>query len=317
MARFVAILGGRRSVQAFVAISTVVAVTLSTAVSSSAAPEGPPGLIPRPPADKISELQAKIEALDKAYGGDLAKLKDARYAARKAQFKSKKLDRELGQARRVVGQIAAAQYKGSNLDPAMVMMTGENPNNLLDGTVLAEHVAANRAAQVERLRTLFEEQKKARKEAKESVDDLEKDIDKLLSRKDKVRALLRKYKPESPMVGGSGITPRMLKVRTEIEYKYGPFPTIGCLRPGDPQDHGTGTACDFMETTGGAVATGERESHGTAVANYAIENAGRLGIKYVIWRQRIYDMRSPGWEYMSDRGSPTANHMDHVHISVM
>ena len=47
-------------------------------------------------------------------------------------------------------------------------------------------------------------------------------------------------------------------------------------------------------------------------------NAARLGIMYVIYRQHIWDVRMPssGWRPMEDRGSITANHFDHVHISV-
>lgn len=37
-----------------------------------------------------------------------------------------------------------------------------------------------------------------------------------------------------------------------------------------------------------------------------------LSIKYVIWRQWIN--YGNGWESMEDRGSPTANHLSHVHI---
>jgi len=38
-------------------------------------------------------------------------------------------------------------------------------------------------------------------------------------------------------------------------------------------------------------------------------------VKYIIWRQRIW---FPGgsWKAMADRGGVTANHYDHVHISV-
>ncbi|MFD0853650.1 hypothetical protein ACFQ07_15540, partial [Actinomadura adrarensis] len=84
----------------------------------------------------------------------------------------------------------------------------------------------------------------------------------------------------------------------------------------DAQDHATGTACDFMVSTGGAYPSAAGQSQGDRVAQYAINNASKLGIKYVIWKQRIYDMRSPGWDSMSDRGGVTANHYDHVHISV-
>ena len=69
-------------------------------------------------------------------------------------------------------------------------------------------------------------------------------------------------------------------------------------------------------TTGGVMASGSARTQGDQVAEYAISHASSLGIKYVIWRQRIYDMRSPGWRMMENRGGNTANHYDHVHISV-
>jgi hypothetical protein len=38
----------------------------------------------------------------------------------------------------------------------------------------------------------------------------------------------------------------------------------------------------------------------------------------VIWSQQIWtvDRGSEGWRYMEDRGSTTANHYDHVHVTV-
>ena len=56
------------------------------------------------------------------------------------------------------------------------------------------------------------------------------------------------------------------------------------------------------------------QSQGDAVAAFVQAHAGELNVKYVIWRQRYWE---PGgsWELMEDRGSPTANHMDHVHVT--
>ncbi|MGY1786380.1 hypothetical protein [Geodermatophilus sp. SYSU D00698] len=54
---------------------------------------------------------------------------------------------------------------------------------------------------------------------------------------------------------------------------------------------------------------------GNAVAQYVLDNAARMGVDYVIWKQRIFVIGSSGWRAMEDRGSPTANHMDHVHVS--
>jgi hypothetical protein len=48
------------------------------------------------------------------------------------------------------------------------------------------------------------------------------------------------------------------------------------------------------------------------------EVALRLGIMYVIWNQRIWSVYYPelGWRKMPSRGSATANHKNHVHISL-
>jgi hypothetical protein len=48
------------------------------------------------------------------------------------------------------------------------------------------------------------------------------------------------------------------------------------------------------------------------------EAAYRLGVMYIIWNQRIWSIyyQELGWRKMASRGSWTANHKDHVHISL-
>ncbi|GAA1870735.1 hypothetical protein [Actinomadura bangladeshensis] len=119
-------------------------------------------------------------------------------------------------------------------------------------------------------------------------------------------------------ITGNMMTPTMRTVLLEIAGMFGPFPVIGCYRStGDPQDHGDGRACDFMESTGGRMPSAGAQRHGDQVARYAVANARRLGISYVIWRQHIWNVRGGGWRPMADRGSITQNHYDHVHISVL
>jgi hypothetical protein len=89
------------------------------------------------------------------------------------------------------------------------------------------------------------------------------------------------------------------------------FPDIasyGGLRAGDDGDHGSGQALDIM-ISGDA---------GWEVAEYVRANAGELGVSYIIYSQRIWsaDQAGAGWRWMEDRGSTTANHYDHVHVSV-
>ncbi|MGY1671644.1 hypothetical protein [Geodermatophilus sp. SYSU D00710] len=66
-------------------------------------------------------------------------------------------------------------------------------------------------------------------------------------------------------------------------------------------------AADFMVYSDSAK--------GDAVAQYVIDNAERFNVDYVIWEQRIYMIGGSGWQAMEDRGSITANHYDHVHVS--
>ncbi|QFG26397.1 hypothetical protein [Actinomadura sp. WMMB 499] len=125
---------------------------------------------------------------------------------------------------------------------------------------------------------------------------------------------------DSTPITGNRMTPTMRTLLLEINSVFGPFPAIGCFRStADAQDHGDGRACDFMQSTGGAMPSASALRHGDQVAAYAVANAGRLGVSYVIWRQRIWNAAraGEGWRPMEDRGSLTQNHHDHVHISVL
>jgi hypothetical protein len=84
---------------------------------------------------------------------------------------------------------------------------------------------------------------------------------------------------------------------------FGKPEVLGIAGRGGPSDHPRGLALDFMVDR----ATGD------ALAAYAVAHRAELGINYVIWRQRIDTGR--GFRAMADRGSPTANHFDHVHVS--
>jgi uncharacterized protein YkwD len=89
---------------------------------------------------------------------------------------------------------------------------------------------------------------------------------------------------------------------TEVANKFG-VPVY--TRPGHQPDEAH--AGDFMTYTDSAK--------GTQLAQFAIDNSKRLGILYVIFQQRIAQSPGFGWTPMKDLGSPTANHMDHVHLA--
>jgi len=74
-------------------------------------------------------------------------------------------------------------------------------------------------------------------------------------------------------------------------------------------EHSSGKAIDFMISD---------PSLGQAVADWARAHASELDLYDVLWAQHIWTpvRASEGWRSMPDRGSATANHYDHVHISV-
>jgi len=87
------------------------------------------------------------------------------------------------------------------------------------------------------------------------------------------------------------------------------FPSItsyGTYRAGS-SDHASGRAIDVMVSG----------SAGWAVAEFVRANYAQLGVSYVIHSQNIWsvDRGGEGWRGMADRGSTTANHYDHVHVS--
>ncbi len=80
---------------------------------------------------------------------------------------------------------------------------------------------------------------------------------------------------------------------------YGTFRSDG--------EHGQGIAVDIM-------VSGER---GWQVAEFVREHYADLGVSYVIYSQNIWSVErsGEGWRGMEDRGSATANHYDHVHVT--
>lgn len=307
----------RRFCSVITAVATAAAVML-TQTGADATPMPTRTGIPLSPggSDTYDKLTKQIGKLEKQYGGELAQLRDAQFGLKRAFAKSDRLKAELTDAQDLVAQMAASRYMNSGVEPEVAILSSGDPSTVIDGAALAAHLAQSKAARVRQIQSLIEQQQEAQKNAREKVASFKRSVSKLQSQRARVRKLLDKFKPSSQVIGATGLTARMVNVRNEIDSRFGPFPVIGCLRPGDPQDHGSGTACDFMESTGGVMPTADRQRHGDDVAAWVIANASRLGVKYVIWRQRIYDMRSPGWDPMEDRGSITANHYDHVHVSV-
>jgi hypothetical protein len=315
------------------AVRRCLATVLAAAVVLGGAPAataGTPLLAPgRDPSRELAALKKRAATLEKEYRGDLEILSDTKRAAMRATDAAERRSREPNAARSQIRALAANSYiNGASGTESVVLATN---GASVEGAAAVEYLARNNNRQIQSLGALADAAGQARRAARSKLDAVRRELHGLEKERARVKKLLAKYNPETPSGGGrpdgvqgktkspligTYMTARMRKALLEIDSKYGPFPAIGCYRAGDPQDHGSGRACDFMESTAGRMPTVGATAHGDAVSQYAISNASRLGIKYIIWRQRIYDMRSPGRRQMEDRGGVTANHYDHPHISV-
>ena len=88
---------------------------------------------------------------------------------------------------------------------------------------------------------------------------------------------------------------KMFGISTEYLYRS----------PDGYNEHSSGEAVDLM--------VGSDTALGNAIKNYFLGNATQFGVQYALWQQRQWNpdgTSSP----MPDRGGPTQNHMDHVHV---
>ncbi|MBO0830208.1 MAG: hypothetical protein J2P24_20735, partial [Streptosporangiales bacterium] len=123
-------------------------------------------------------------------------------------------------------------------------------------------------------------------------------------------------------MGADGLTPRARRIRDLVrstfhESDIGGYCPGGCRSGHIPgSDHYTGHAIDVMILP---WHDHTRVAKGWQIASWMVANYTSLGVKYVIYRARIWTP-DRGWHAYRYPGGPTSNptlmHMDHVHVSV-
>jgi hypothetical protein len=105
----------------------------------------------------------------------------------------------------------------------------------------------------------------------------------------------------------NGLTPRAITVFRAVCNAFPQITSYGGYSPHG--EHSSGRAIDIMTSD---------VTLGTEIANFLRANAVKLHIYDVLWRQQIFTVEraGEGWRSMASRGSATANHYDHVHVSV-
>jgi Bacterial SH3 domain len=105
-----------------------------------------------------------------------------------------------------------------------------------------------------------------------------------------------------------GLRPDTIRVHRAVCALFPGVKTYGGLRGGGGE-HSVGRALDIM--------VGFDSDLGQQIADWVRAHHKELGVSEVIWAQHIWTVQrsSEGWRPMEDRGSATANHYDHVHVT--
>ncbi len=103
----------------------------------------------------------------------------------------------------------------------------------------------------------------------------------------------------------AGVSANIKKVHQAVCARFPQVTSYGTFR--SDGEHGQGIAVDIMVSG----------SLGWEIAEFVRANAAALGVSYAIYSQKIWSVErgGEGWRGMSNRGSTTANHYDHVHVT--
>ncbi len=148
--------------------------------------------------------------------------------------------------------------------------------------------------------------------------------------KDAVRWVTAQYLSKTKPASGSGsstggvaspgvekgLKPNALKVLAAVRKDWPQIRTIGGVHADPLPDHPSGRALDLMIPDYKSAAG---KKLGQDLSRSLQKRQAELGINYIIWDQHIWNERraNDGWRYMAGRGSDSANHKNHVHVTVL
>lgn len=113
----------------------------------------------------------------------------------------------------------------------------------------------------------------------------------------------------------AGLQPDAIKVHRAICARFPQITSYSGVRPDPLPEHPSGRALDSMLPDYTSAAG---RALGWQIATWVRANAASRGVSQVIFAQHIWTVQrsSEGWRLMPDRGSDTANHFNHVHVTV-
>ncbi|MDP9798986.1 hypothetical protein J2S43_007498 [Catenuloplanes nepalensis] len=297
------------------------------------------------------QLREQLDAASKGFVEAKSKLAASEKRQKELTEELKTIEADLKTREATVGELAGRTYRNGRLAPMVAILNASEGDGFMDRATLLETMAINQEKQVQDLVVAKDEASRAKTAIDKEIGEQKKQVETMDKRKKQAENALKSagggaaanvesgsgsaavavgveraadgsFPSESctvddPTTGGC-ITPRLLHAYKQTK-SAGFNHFVSCYRSAeDGGEHPRGRACDWSAQASGfgGVAFGADKAYGDNLANFYIKNADRLGVLYVIWYARIW-LPSSGWQSYAGGGTPSGDHTNHVHLSII
>ncbi|MFK4101436.1 NlpC/P60 family protein [Streptomyces sp. NPDC019531] len=137
--------------------ATIALAGAATATGFDGTGHAEPQLTPAQVKAKVDQLYQEAEAATEKYNGAKEKAEAAENRLGTLRDEAARRTGQLNEARDALGSIAAAQYRGGGLDPAMQLAFSDDPDGYLNGAEFAERAGTRQATSVANVRRQLRE----------------------------------------------------------------------------------------------------------------------------------------------------------------
>ncbi|WP_233359048.1 C40 family peptidase [Thermomonospora amylolytica] len=159
--------------------TTVLAGLAGTVLAASAlVPAGPAHAEPEPSTKELTDqafkLADRLEQLTEKYNGLKVQLSQARRAAQVAAANARRQEEALEEIRQKVSSLAASSYMQNGVDPAVAMISGGDPQRVLDQAATLQYFSTQEGVKVQGMLQAMQAAQRARKSAENRAAQVEK-----------------------------------------------------------------------------------------------------------------------------------------------
>ncbi|WP_020118618.1 C40 family peptidase [Streptomyces canus] len=137
--------------------ATIALAGAATATGFDGIGHAQPQLTPAQVKAKVDQLYQEAEAATEKYNGAKEQAEAAENRLDGLRDEAARRTEQLNEARDALGSIAAAQYRGGGLDPAMQLALTDDPDRYLDSAEFVERAGTRQAASVANVRRQLRE----------------------------------------------------------------------------------------------------------------------------------------------------------------